>query len=288
MVAPAEKLVCNAEIMTSGALRRSQFVVGLAKALRGLARDLRVLVWLVKRNRRIEDYLRAHPVRKLQIAAGNNLLAGWLNTDVFLSHSPIVYLDGTKRFPFDDDTFHYIMAEHMIEHVEYEAGQAMLRECFRVLKPGGRVRVATPDLRVLLALHCREKTDIQRLYIDWAITRFMPAVREYKDVFVINNFFRAWGHRFLYDEETLRHALHTSGFRDITFYKPGDSADPILRNLESHGRELGSEDINQFETIVAEGCKDARSDSLSAEQYSAGSSASISASASRNGARGNH
>jgi predicted SAM-dependent methyltransferase len=83
------------------------------------------------------------------------------------------------------------MAEHMIEHVEYQAAQVMLRECFRVLKPGGRVRCATPDLRVLLELHSRQKTDDQIDYIDWSISRFMPGVQECKDVFVINNFFRA-------------------------------------------------------------------------------------------------
>jgi hypothetical protein len=58
----------------------------------------------------------------------------------------------------------------------------------------------------------------------------------------------------LYDQETLRHALFTSGFRDIKFYKPGESEDPALRNIESHGREI-SEEINQFETIVIEACK---------------------------------
>ena len=115
------------------------------------------------------------------------------------------------------------------------------------------MRFATPDLRVLLALHSREKTDAQIDYIDWSSARFLPEAEKCKDVFVINNFFRAWGHSFLYDAETLRYALHTSGFRKIKFYKPGASQDPNLKNLESHGKEIGSEDINQFETMVVEG-----------------------------------
>jgi predicted SAM-dependent methyltransferase len=69
--------------------------------------------------------------------------------------------------------------------------QAMLRECFRVLKRGGRIRVATPDLCVLLGLYLKEKTDLQRHYINWAIVNFMPEIETCKDVFVINNFFRA-------------------------------------------------------------------------------------------------
>jgi predicted SAM-dependent methyltransferase len=236
-------------------LKRSEFIVGLAKALRGLKRDMLVLGWLTRRNGKIADYLKAHPMKKLQLGTSNNILEGWLNTDIYLNHDSVVYLDATKRFPFDDNTFDYIMSEHMIEHVEYHAAQVMLKECFRVVKRGGRARFATPDLRVLLALHCTEKTDAQTNYIDWAVARFMPEVLECKEVFVINNFFRAWGHCFLYDQETLYHALYTAGFRDIKFYKPGDSEDPMLKNLESHGREI-TEDINQFETIVVEGRKE--------------------------------
>ena len=83
----------------------------------------------------------------------------------------------------------------------------------------------------------------------------MPEVRECKDVFVINNAFRAWGHCFLYDAEILQHALRTAGFREINFFKPGESEDLNLINAESHGREIGAEDINRFETIVIEGSK---------------------------------
>ena len=131
-------------------LKRSQFVVGLAKALRGLTGDLRVISWLAKRKLQIRKYVKLHQAKRLHLGASNNALDGWLNTDIFPNHSSIVYLDATKRFPFKDNTFDYILSEHMIEHVEYRAAIAMLRESFRTLKPGGRVRVATPDLRVLL------------------------------------------------------------------------------------------------------------------------------------------
>lgn len=236
-------------------LKCSQFVVGVARAMRGLVRDVRVLAWVGNRKRAIANYLNSYPVKKLQIGASNNLLPGWLNTDFCRNHPSLVYLDATRRFPFENDTFDYIMSEHMIEHVPYQAAQAMLRECYRVLRPGGRVRFATPDLRVLLGLHSKEKTDQQRHYLEWATERFLPDVQDCSDVFVINNFFYSWGHCFLYDQRTLQHALSSVGFRGIRFYRPGASEDPNLKELESHGKEIQSEDINQFETMVVEGCK---------------------------------
>jgi predicted SAM-dependent methyltransferase len=236
-------------------LKRSHFIAGLIKTLRGLVRDLHVLFWLANRAKEIANYLNTHQLRKLQLGASNNILNGWLNTDIHVNHDLMIYLDATKRFPFDDNTFDYIMAEHMIEHLDCHGVQIMLRECFRVLKPGGHVRFATPDLKVLLALHCPEKTAAQTNYIEWAGTQFLPGIKECRDVFVINNFFRAWGHQFLYDAKTLNYALGAAAFREIKFYKPGISEDRNLENLESHGRELESEEINQFETIVVEGRK---------------------------------
>ena len=169
----------------------------------------------------------------------------------------MIYLDVTTRFPLNDNTFDYVFAEHLIEHIDHEDALTMLRETWRVLKPGGRVRIATPDLEILLGLHTTGRTDAQQNYVDWIVERCMPSVDCCKEVFVINNAFRAWGHRFLYDRSILKSTLLKIGFTDIRVYKPGDSADPHLKGLEAHGVEIGNEEINQFETFVIEGqaCK---------------------------------
>jgi predicted SAM-dependent methyltransferase len=214
---------------------------------------VRVIIWTVTRKRKINAYLQSNQRKKLHLGASNKSLPGWLNSDLFPTDGDMVYLDVTRRFPINDNTFDYVMAEHMIEHVPYDDAVMMLQECHRVLKPGGRIRIATPDLEVLIGLHSPEKTESQEQYIEWVVNECKLDAANGNDVFVINNNFRAWGHCFLYDRETLKSTMTTAGFVNVTFYKPGISGDPNLEGVESHGKGKGTtEEINQFETFVAE------------------------------------
>ncbi|MFL6228331.1 MAG: methyltransferase domain-containing protein, partial [Pyrinomonadaceae bacterium] len=164
--------------------------------------------WLARRRGEIDAYLGAHSPKKLNIGSGSNPLRGWLNTDLFPRGRPRpILLDAARPLPLPDQSFDYIFTEHMIEHVAFERGIALLGECCRVLKPGGTLRVATPDLRVLAGLCRDDKTDLQRRYVRWSVDNFTPDAGMYEESLVVNNFFRNWGHKFIYDEATLRAAL---------------------------------------------------------------------------------
>ena len=94
----------------------------------------------------IDDYLNTNQSRKLHIGAQANILEGWLNVDIYTGASDrVAYMDATKPFPFPDATFDYIFSEHMIEHIEYYEVSFMIKECYKVLKKGGKIRIATPD-----------------------------------------------------------------------------------------------------------------------------------------------
>jgi predicted SAM-dependent methyltransferase len=164
-----------------------------------------------------------------------------------------MYLDATKRFPFDSATFDYILCEHMIEHVAWREGLDVLRECHRVLKPGGTVRVATPDLEVLVSLHGRSQNETQARFIEWVTDRYLPQVGAYKAAFVINNSFHNWGHQLLYDGDLMEFAMRQSGFTNIKRCVFGESDDENLRGIESHGRNIGDDAMAAFETLVFEG-----------------------------------
>jgi predicted SAM-dependent methyltransferase len=207
----------------------------------------------------IRRYLASHPVRKLQIGAGPNPLAGWLNSDVSPDDHPhshgdeITFLDAAKRFPFEDATFDYVLSEHMIEHLSEAGAHVMLAECFRVLRPGGRIRIATPNLAAIVGIYEDPLSDLQRHYVDWVMTTFRPEVRGGNPrCYVMNQMFTAYGHRFIYDHETLTLMITAAGFSDVAHYRPGQSDDPALRGVERHGQLLGDEDVNNFETMVLE------------------------------------
>jgi len=233
------------------AVEWSDFLYQLARTAQTGLNGIGRLYRTARRGGAIRGYLAGHRVAKLQIGAGPNSPPDWLNTDISASYSPrSVYMDATRPFPLADGTFDYVFSEHMIEHIPYAAGSFMLRECHRVLKPGGKIRIATPDLHRLLDLRSTVKSPIQQRYIVWCTDSFVPEVKVYHETFVINNAFRNWGHQFIYDEETLRNSLASAGFVDIVRYEPGESDDEHLRNIEEHGREIQDEELNRFETMV--------------------------------------
>ncbi len=201
---------------------------------------LRESIKVIGRDRlTISRYLKSNPVRRLQIGAGANIRPGWLNTNwypILLFARQSVFLDATKRFPLPDASFDYIFSEHMIEHVPYDGGLAMLRECLRVLKPGGKLRIATPDMAFVVDLLNPQRTPQQEAYIKWAAASFLPADIPATPISVVNNFVRDWGHVYIYDKATLADSLEKAGFVGITPFKVSESDDPELAGIDNCGR----------------------------------------------------
>ena len=137
-------------------LKRSAFLVELLRSQRALMRSLRYdmsrLKWFWYRSQQIKKYAASHTVRKLQLGSGDNYLKDWLNTDLYPRSKDYICMDATRQFPFGDSTFDYLFSEHLIEHFTYEAGEFMLKECYRVLKSGGKIRISTPSLEQLAGL----------------------------------------------------------------------------------------------------------------------------------------
>ncbi len=182
---------------------------------------------------------------KLNLCCGSNVFPGWLNvdrTDVeadYLKHlrdapKSMVWppeqqalvdhieeiqfcqLDVREAFPWKDNCADAIYVGQAIEHFHRGKVPAFLSECFRVLRPGGFIKLTTPDLN--------------QLVIDYQHNRLAEYASEQPDFFrgaasadqLSYIMFGAMGpdcnsehyegHFHLYTWHTLRELLHSAGF----------------------------------------------------------------------------
>ena len=63
---------------------------------------------------------------------------------------PLQIHDLRKPLPFADETFEAAYTSHTIEHLYFEQALNLLEEIYRVLAPGGILRVVVPDLRSMV------------------------------------------------------------------------------------------------------------------------------------------
>jgi len=195
-------------------------------------------------------------MQKLQLGCGVSIKKGWINTDGFPEdirteeiRKQVSKLDVTERFIATHNSFDYIYSEHMIEHITYDEGIFMLKECFQLLKPKGVLRIATPDILKIIGLYIN--TPDTEEYIKFITDKFLDT-DEYSANKVVNNAFRAWGHKFLYDINTLINSGKIAGFSSSCICKYGVSAHKELRNLEVHGKNIKNENVAIYETMIVE------------------------------------
>lgn len=215
-----------------------------------LLRLFKIELW---RKRKIKKYLSNTKVPKLQIGCGWNHLKGWLNTGITYEECQGgVYLDAGKPFPFPNESFDFVFSEHLFEHLTYPQAMNMLKESYRVLKPGGVIRIATPNLQFLIGLYQEPKKPIHKEYIEYTATKeWLPPT----PVFVINRFHTAWGHQIVYDKETLSDLLEKVGYKDLCWCEVGQSKHSALIDVEGHFKRGFPVKFNQLETMILEATK---------------------------------
>jgi predicted SAM-dependent methyltransferase len=182
-------------------------------------------------------------------------LPGWLNTDIEPGPAE-VYLDATQRFPFADGTVQYIFGEQLIEHLTFEDGLEMLRECHRVLAPGGKLRLATPDLDRLVALFQDRKSDEVQGYLRGKLAWHGWPDSTSPETVILNMELRDFGHEFVYDSKTLEGRFREAGFQTVRVLRAGEADDPVLTGIEArHLPSFPEHLLNDYETMVLEGVR---------------------------------
>ncbi|MGK7882061.1 MAG: methyltransferase domain-containing protein [Crocosphaera sp.] len=64
-----------------------------------------------------------------------------------------INLSRSPELPFKDNSQKLLYSAHMIEHLSSESLPKLFAECYRILKPGGRIRLECPDTEKLVNLY---------------------------------------------------------------------------------------------------------------------------------------
>ena len=136
--------------------------------------------------------------RVLNLGSGEDRREGVWNVDI----RPIPGVDvvsDARHLPFADGVLDELTAQDLLEHFPRSESETLLDEWVRVLRPGGLLRVQTPDLRALAKAFLRGKLDVEDT-VEWLYGR-----QDHPFNFHMTGF----------DEPRLRGLLEARGVRDI-------------------------------------------------------------------------
>lgn len=203
---------------------------------------------------------------KLNLGCGAHTPEGWVNVDyalgariakipgfralnrrlrvLRLDWDPDIRLhDLGKPFPWDDDSVDVVYSSHTLEHLDRQAGRHFLGESFRVLRPGGLVRIVVPDLRAIVESYLQGEVSapdfVDRLQAGYVFPEDGFLKRK------LAPFFR-YPHRCMYDAPSLLRILDEIGF-DARSRGAFDSDIPDIDVIELEGRTQ--------DAVIVEGSK---------------------------------
>ncbi len=152
----------------------------------------------------------------VNIGAGSQGKSGWVNVDITSAPGIDCVCDCRTSLPFSNESVKFIFTEHFFEHIDYqEEVPLFLSECYRVLQPGGVIRIVVPDIQKYLYGYCEEGWDKLSAIrpLDSEKTDFYYDFQYNTKLEIINFVFRQnYEHKYAYDYETLEFILYKYGF----------------------------------------------------------------------------
>ncbi len=147
----------------------------------------------------------------LNIGCGNRPFVEFVNLDFYRRQDkPDVMHDLRCPLPFPEERFDGIFSEHCFEHLTPLHGWNRLEDCFRLLRPGGMLRLSLPSPQRVIQFYAHPEGDpMGELYAYGC-----EAVRDLT---------QNWGHVSVYDFEYTSHLVSAIGFVDIRECKFGGS-----------------------------------------------------------------
>jgi predicted O-linked N-acetylglucosamine transferase (SPINDLY family)/predicted SAM-dependent methyltransferase len=215
--------------------RKKEYLILLDNAIGNYSQQLSQLVPSNSTLHNIKplDLINRTKPYKLHIGCGQNIFEDWINIDIEANHPQVDLLcDVRNGLPFEDASCSFIYNEHVLEHLTAEEGLFFLKECRRVLQPGGILRVAMPNLEYIVKHYISEDWRNQD-WLKWPEYEFIQTRAE-----MINICFRWWEHKWLYDLEELNRRLSEAGYSQTRTATWGNSTIPEFQNRETRGDSL--------------------------------------------------
>lgn len=109
----------------------------------------------------------------VNIACGDTYVAGWRNLD-YAPHSRLVQRANLlERLPFNDSEADVVYSSHFFEHIPRARVDSFCAECFRIIKPGGRIRLVMPDLEEMCRTYLDLRTQGEHARADFVVLEML-------------------------------------------------------------------------------------------------------------------
>ncbi len=155
-------------------------------------------------------------------------MENWVATDI--NGGGDLKVDFTRPLPFPDNSVQRIYSSHVLEHLSYPHPMVdFLRECRRILEPGGEISIAVPNARIFLEGYLRPT--------EFDIARYCThdVGLAYKSRIDVVNFIAYMGgdHKHMFDEQSLQIILTEAGFTNVSLRDFDGRLDLAARRHES-------------------------------------------------------
>lgn len=166
---------------------------------------------------------------RVNIGSGRHRLSGFVNVD--LSDADVIHDLTVIPWPFESGSVEWVNAGHILEHFDKADCYRVLAEARRILRHGGRLTVAVPDLDKFIEAHLSGNFMKLGGYQWTDLNSLMGGGEAERDI--------ANRHRQMYCYESLTHMLASTGFwSQVRDYDPAiDDPDYAAMSLYMEARK---------------------------------------------------